>query len=265
MFLFILMIIFGSCVQHDINKYRDNFNCYEAMSIVHQKDANLFGCDNKYLEYGSNITELVVDQGCPLDSVRTIWDDSQNVAYGAGDMGCINTYCCDAALYYVKSKYDYLTYFTLITAILGIINYTTLVSLITFLQLYTLKRLVHDIQEKIFLVLLLLVSVGTILFLIIGVHGPRFFPELSLPQKFPSLSPVYIENRFVYFDGYFDIFNVIIQEDDSPCGILCNPITYNVELSVNNGMVRFNPAFANEQVTILQNRLTTTGGYTLQF
>jgi hypothetical protein len=204
-----------------------------------------------------------VDDSCPLDSIRTIWDDSTNVAYSTGDLGCLNTYCCDAALYFVKSKYDYLVYFAFITAILGIINYITLVSLITFLQLYTVKRLAHDIQEKVFLILLGAVTLGALLFVAIGIHGPKFFPMLSLDQKYPSLTPVYIENRFVFFDGYFDIFNVIIQEDDSPCGLLCNPVIYNVQLSVNNGVVRFNPAFATDQVTILQNRQTTTNGYIL--
>jgi hypothetical protein len=79
-----------------------------------------------------------VDDSCPLDSVRYIWDDSMNVEYDMGNMGCLNGFCCDAVLYYVKSKYDYMVYFTFISAILGFTNYTTIISLITFLNLYTI-------------------------------------------------------------------------------------------------------------------------------
>jgi hypothetical protein len=67
----------------------------------------------------------------------------------ATTVGCLNDQCCEATLYFVKAKYDYLVYFAILSTFIGFANYVTLVALITFLSNYSLRRLTHDVQEKI--------------------------------------------------------------------------------------------------------------------
>lgn len=52
-----------------------------------------------------------------------------------------------------------------------------------------------------------------------------------------------VEDRFLKFDGYFDIFNIIVREDTSTCGTGCGTLSYLVNLEVNKGILRFNPSF----------------------
>lgn len=67
------------------------------------------------------------------------------------------------------------------------------------------------------------------------------------------MNPVNIESRFVVFDGYFDIFNILISEDNAPCGSRCSIIDYTVTMSVNDGVLRFNPLFNPSIITLIQN------------
>jgi hypothetical protein len=97
--------------------------------------------------------------------------------------GCLNDFCCESVLYFVKGKYDYLIYFAFLSSVLGIINYTTLVSLMTFLSLYTVKRLAHNLQEKFMGIMILIVTVVTIVYLIFGVQpGPTMMPFIHATQ-----------------------------------------------------------------------------------
>jgi hypothetical protein len=54
--IFFLMFLFACFIQYDINHYAKNFNCYEAMSIVHQSDYGVFNCKMKYMFNSANIT-----------------------------------------------------------------------------------------------------------------------------------------------------------------------------------------------------------------
>jgi len=68
------------------------------------------------------------------------------------------------------------------------------------------------------------------------------------------------------FDGFFDIFDVVIKEDQSYCaqfGQGCGDIKYRVSLEVNKGSLRFNPACIQSSVQITSNtgsKLVFTGG-----
>jgi hypothetical protein len=139
--------------------------------------------------------------------LRTVWESSDSE--GLASIGCINSYCCDAALYYVKSKYDYLVYFTFVAAFLGLINYATLVLLISFLSLYTIKRIRHGRHEYAIGIAILATLIGTVIFLIVGISGPHFFPYLTTSTT-ASSTVIEVESRFYEFDGYFDIFNIVI-------------------------------------------------------
>jgi hypothetical protein len=51
---------------------------------------------------------------------------------------------------------------------------------------------------------------------------------------------------YLNFDGFFDIFDVLIKEDQTYCqqfGQGCGQITYQVSLDVNRGSLRFNPSY----------------------
>ena len=63
-----------------------------------------------------------------------------------------------------------------------------------------------------------------------------------------DLKAGHIEDRLIHFDGFFDIFDVIIREDTSPCGRGCSELSYLVDLEVNKGVLRFNPSFDFSQI-----------------
>lgn len=82
----------------------------------------------------------------------------------------------------------------------------------------------------------------TLLYVLIRIPaGPSFMPYITLDSD-PSLQAGIIEDRFLNFDGYFDIFDVVIREDNSPCGLACSPLTYLVDLEVNKGVLRLDPS-----------------------
>ncbi len=72
--------------------------------------------------------------------------------------------CCDSTLHYVIDKYDYLVFFTMLLSIIGFINYTTLVSLITFLQIYVKNKLEHGRFEKVMLILTIIAPIAVIMY-----------------------------------------------------------------------------------------------------
>lgn len=75
-----------------------------------------------------------------------------------------------------------------------------------------------------------------------------------------------MEERFLSFDGYFDIFDIVIREDTAACGNSCSQVSYFVELEVNKGFLRFNPAADTSKVTIIQNRVKPDNeGFILSF
>jgi uncharacterized membrane protein len=234
------------------------------MSIINDDDFSIFNCDAKYLHTSSSISELVSDEGCEIEQLRNVWEEEIYGGTGLGSIGCINQYCCEAALYYVKEKYDYLVYFTLVAAILGFVNYGTLVSLISFLSLYTIKRIKHTKEEIVVGVLMALTILATIIFCIIGVSGPTFFPYLSTSVD-SSLRPIYIEERFIEFDGYFDIFDIVIREDTSMCNPKCSQIMYSVDLTVSAGTVAFDDDYSKSGITILVDAVSGDSGYELKF
>lgn len=64
-------------------------------------------------------------------------------------IGCLNSYCCEAALYYMKFKYDLIVYFSAVLTIIGLLNYSVMVGLIAYVKLYTVRRLQHGSDERI--------------------------------------------------------------------------------------------------------------------
>ncbi len=88
---------------------------------------------------------------------------------------------------------------------------------------------------------------------------------LKLQDAFINSNPVNIESRFVEFDGFFDIFNVNIEEDNSPCGSKCNTLEYTVTMTVNDGILRFNPSLDKAVITVVQDTTDSDGGYVIEF
>ena len=190
-----------------------------------------------------DVSNLVNKNECSVESLRYVWEEPLETGIDKSTVGCLNEYCCDATLYYVKSKYDYLVYLSLLTAILGFANYFTLVSMITYFSLYTVRRLTHSLEEKLMGLLMILAIVMTVLYSHISLpDGPTFMPYLTNEQRANSTVAL-IEDRFLSFDGYFDIFDIIIWEDKKACGSSCSELSYLVTLEVNKGYLRFNPAF----------------------
>ena len=79
---------------------------------------------------------------------------------------------------------------------------------------------------------------GSFLFFCIGPSGPDFFPYVTLDDADSGVasdtSILPIDERFFNFDGYFQIYNVEITEDDSACSSsTCNPIEYETTVQVN--------------------------------
>jgi hypothetical protein len=130
-----------------------------------------------------------------MDSIRSVWEDKEK----GENNGCLNRFCCDATLYYAKSKFDLLVYFSIILAIFGVTNYTISVSLITFLDLYTIKRLVHDKKETAIGIAILLVKILCIIFAVFLYKMPDFYPYIKFQSLTtdPSFKPIDIESRYL--------------------------------------------------------------------
>jgi hypothetical protein len=98
---------------------------------------------------------------------------------------------------------------------------------------------------------MVLVTIGCLLFVMIGEPGPTMMGHLDLEKPFVNIHPVSIEPRFVEFDGYFDIFNIMITEDNAPCGTKCSPLDFTVTMTINDGILRFNPSYDSSSITLI--------------
>lgn len=125
-----------------MQQYLEDFDCYETMSIIGQDDFPLFNCNNKYLKKNTTVAPLLDYQNdnlnCTQDQIRYVWEDEfwkgnpDRIGFSSnGFVGCLNNFCCDSALYFVKAKYDYMVFFAMISAFLGLANYSTLIAFIT--------------------------------------------------------------------------------------------------------------------------------------
>jgi len=150
--------------------------------------------------------------------VRQVWESQKALA--TPPVGCLNEKCCSNALYYAKSKLDYLAFFSFLYAVLGIINQALLASLISFLQLFTLKRVHHGFGEFLLLISLFVIAGATIFGSWFSTpQGPSFMPYLRIEGTDWQFGkdPTYIPSSLLDFDGYFDIFDIRINEDSSAC------------------------------------------------
>lgn len=72
-------------------------------------------------------------------------------------------------------------------------------------------------------------------------RGPSYMPNLTVGEIDMLIRPTVIEDRYLQFDGYFDIFDIIIKEDRRPCGTSCRDLDYYINLEINKGILRLNP------------------------
>ena len=86
-----------------------------------------------------------------------------------------------------------LLYFTYLGAILAFLNYVILVSLITFLSLYTIRRITHIFQEKLFGLVIIFIAIIGIVMAFVGFSSPEFYPHLHLKHVDHNMNPVKIE------------------------------------------------------------------------
>jgi hypothetical protein len=106
---------------------------------------------------------------------------------------------------------------------MGLTNYSLLTVLITHLQMFTVRRLAHGVEEKgIGGFMLFFLGFGGIYLIMNSFAGPNLMPNLTLPSSYEITPPPAIDSRFLEFDGYFDIFDIIIREDITPCGASCS-------------------------------------------
>lgn len=179
--------------------------------------------------------------------------------------------CCDATLEFVRGKFEFLIYFCILIGVLGIVNYTTLVALMTFLQIYLSRKLTHGLQEKVIAFMVGAIPVFTFFHIIVLLPaGPSYMPNLTVGEVNEIIKPTVIDERYSTFDGYFDIFDIIIREDRRSCGSACKDLDYLISLEVNKGILRLNPAYDKSSVQITQqtaivNKDTKAQGYQLQF
>jgi hypothetical protein len=96
-------------------------------------------------------------------------------------IGCLNAMCCDEAKYFVKSKYDYLVYFSILLVVLGFANYILLIVLFTHLQMFSVKRLKHEKEEKALGIIKILALVVGVFYAIVNPTAhPTFMPNIHL-------------------------------------------------------------------------------------
>eukprot|EP00347_Sterkiella_histriomuscorum_P022128 403331584 len=275
MIAFLLIFIFSFFTLSDIKDYQNEFKCYESMHSINMNDFSLLQCKHKYTMTAKSIPELSLKSNCTIDATRLVWEDQNSEDFrpetSTQNVGCLNDMCCDATLQYVRAKFDYLIYLCILIGILGIVNYTTLVALMTFLQIYVSKRLNHGYQEKIIAILVCGAPIVALFYMIVLLpKGPTYMSNLGVGQIDELVRPTLIEDRYLEFNGYFDIFDIIIREDRRPCGIQCKDLDYLINLEVNKGVLRLNPSFDKSTISITQNSAvvdqnTKTQGYQLQF
>lgn len=161
--------------------------------------------------------------------MRLIWED-QMEGTDKASYACLNGYCCDSALYYVKGKYDLFAYFGFLLAAIGLINYIIIVSLISFSRLYLGDRLSHGKDERGMGVCMLLAIVLTLCFVAISPsEGPTYNPFRTSPH-YPSGQTFKVEKRFNEFDGFFETSDIIVRENREPCMNHCRDLTFRASL-----------------------------------
>ena len=90
------------------------------------------------------------------------------------------------------------------TSVLGLVNYSTLVSLITFLEVYTVKRLEHNLFEKFLGILMIMIAIACGVYMAMGVpEGPEQMEISRLDLSEVNVKGAHIDDRYVNFDGFF--------------------------------------------------------------
>jgi hypothetical protein len=77
----------------------------------------------------------------------------------------------------VRSKYDLLTYFAFLTLGLGLGNYCLMVILISYLKLYTVRRVEHSKDERVMVMIMLFAVICVFLYMLVADnYGPTYNP-----------------------------------------------------------------------------------------
>lgn len=144
-------------------------------------------------------------------------------------LGCLNAYCCESSLYYVRKKFDNLSFFCFVLAFIGFINYCLMVNLISYIEIYSEKRLTHGLEETIIGGIMAFLTFISLAIAALGSgSGPSFNPFLEVKSELFT-NPFAIDQRFIDFDGFFDIADIRIIENRKPCGHFCEDLEYKVE------------------------------------
>ena len=88
---------------------------------------------------------MITATDCTLEATRYVWEDQYTDDTIDFLVGCLNDYCCDSTLYYVKGIFDLLIYFLFLLSVIGIFNYMVLAALTAYLNKMTTHRLVHGL------------------------------------------------------------------------------------------------------------------------
>jgi len=136
-------------------------------------------------------------------------------------LGCLNAFCCESSLYYVRKKFDVLSFFCFVISFVGFVNYCLMINLISYIEIYSEKRIDHGIEETVIVGIMTFFTFLAIALSALGSgSGPSFNPFLEVKTVLMT-DPFKIDKRFVDFDGFFDIADIKIIENRKPCGKFC--------------------------------------------
>lgn len=172
-------------------------------------------------------------------------------------MGCLNTACCSGIKSEIISPFSDLYGILILMCTFGFLSYISVVALFTTLQKGNRQIPKHALLEKVLAGLFATIGVLSALFIFMNRASEGNFHVMENLLTAPALesqkNPLKIDERYLSFNGFFDIFDIVIREDTDPCiklGGSCGSLTYQVSLEVNKGLLRFNPLFDQTRVTI---------------
>jgi hypothetical protein len=79
--------------------------------------------------------------------------------------------------------------------------------------------------------------IALIFFLFAPNEGPSFNPFIKAVSVLETQN-FKVSERFDFFDGYFELADIIIRENRDPCGLHCQDLNYRVAVQVEEGFFR---------------------------
>lgn len=166
------------------------------MPFFHKSLFENFGCKNKYAQNNTDYTYLT----CDKENIVSIWETGVgvDVSEKSDFYGCLNKYCCDAMIGFVKGKFNFLATFCIVAVFFLLVSIMTSQYMHKKIKKYHTQILSHKKDNYIFIFMLFFTVILSAWILVKSPKGPSSQPQplmsqTSVQTDFYSVYDVHID------------------------------------------------------------------------